>query len=219
MNTSEQINEIAGALAKAQAIIINPSKDKVNPHFNARYADLASGLDCIRPALSAHGIAFIQATEITNDSVILRTRMIHSSGQWIESTYPVAKFIDHQKLGSALTYAKRQALFSLVGVCGDDDLDGEDSLDVRPAGRDRPASPPAQRQEPDESVNYYVNQSLKKIAAFPDVPAMKAWWAAEDIVRRELEIMNGSPEYSTLFEAFKARGLALSSAATSERAA
>jgi hypothetical protein len=219
MKTSEQINEIATALAKAQAVIHNPAKDKLNPHFKAKYADLASGLDCIRPALSAHGIAFVQVTGLDGDSVVLQTRLIHASGQWIESLYPVSKIMDHQKMAAALTYSKRQALFSLVGVCGDDDLDGEDSLDVRPAGRDRPVQPPVERQESDESVNYYVNQSLKKIAAFPDVPAMKAWWSAEDIVRRELEILNGSPEYSTLFEAFKSRGLALSSAASSERAA
>lgn len=143
MHTSEQINEIAAALAKAQAVIQNPAKDKINPHFKSSYADLASGLDVIRPALSAQAIAILQATEIVDDGVILRTRMVHSSGQWVESTYPVSKFAQHQAMGAALTYAKRQALFALVGVCGDDEQDGEDAKDAHPV-------PPRQtpRREP-----------------------------------------------------------------------
>lgn len=128
MIESEAINEIAGALAKAQGEIKNPEKTRVNPHFKSTYADLATGLDCIRPALSANRIAIIQATGINADGVYLTTRLIHSSGQYLGCIYPVAaSTADHQKLGAALTYAKRQALFSLVGVCGDDELDGEDA--------------------------------------------------------------------------------------------
>jgi hypothetical protein len=125
MNTSDNINEIATALAKAQGEIANPAKNRVNPHFKSKYADIADGLDVIRPTLSKFGIAFVQATELVEDGmVILRTRMIHSSGQWLESTYPVGRFVKHQELGASLTYAKRQALFSIVGVAGDDDDDG-----------------------------------------------------------------------------------------------
>jgi len=128
MQSSAEINEIAAALAAAQGVIKNPEKTRVNPHFKSKYADLASGLDCIRPALSANGIAIVQATSIDRDGVVLTTRLVHMSGQYLGCVYPVAAAsADHQKLGAALTYAKRQALFSLVGVCGDDDLDGEDS--------------------------------------------------------------------------------------------
>lgn len=144
MNTSEQVNEIAAALAKAQAVIQNPTKGKENPHFKSRYADLASGLDCVRPALSEQGIAFIQPTEITDDGVILRTRLIHASGQWIESTYPVSKFAPHQQLGAALTYAKRQALFSLVGICGDDEDDDGTAANAADTSA-RKAAPPARK--------------------------------------------------------------------------
>lgn len=125
MQTSESINEIAAALAKAQGEIQNPAKNRVNPHFKSKYADIADGLDVIRPTLSKHGIAIVQATEWQDDGmVILRTRMVHSSGQFFESTYPVGRFVKHQELGASLTYAKRQALFSIVGVAGDDDDDG-----------------------------------------------------------------------------------------------
>lgn len=145
MQTSEAINEIAAALAKAQGAIKNPSKAKENPHFKSKYADMATGLDVIRPALSEHAIAIVQATEIVEDGVILRTRLIHSSGQWLESSYPVSKFAPHQQLGSALTYSKRQALFALVGVHGEDeDDDGETAAE--PA-----QSPPPRRERKPEA--------------------------------------------------------------------
>ena len=134
MKTSDAINELAAALAKAQGEIQNPVKNRVNPHFKSRYADIADGLDVIRPTLSKHAIAFVQATELVDDMVILRTRMIHSSGQWLESTYPVGRFVKHQELGASLTYAKRQALFSIVGVAGDDDDDGN-SATASPGAR------------------------------------------------------------------------------------
>jgi ERF superfamily len=131
MQTSDEINEIAAALAKAQGIIKNPAKTRENPHFRSTYADLATGLNGIRHALSAQEIAVVQATDINRDGVVLVTRLIHTSGQWIGCIYPVAAnaATDHQKLGAALTYAKRQALFSLVGVCGEDeDDDGEGAV-------------------------------------------------------------------------------------------
>jgi hypothetical protein len=138
MNTSEQINELASALAKAQGEIQNPSKDKVNPHFKSRYADIADGLVAVRPVLSKHGLSVVQATDIAEDgSVILRTRLMHASGQWLESLYPVGRLTKHMELGASMTYAKRQALFAMVGVAGDtDDMDGTDTgtsdKDVRP---------------------------------------------------------------------------------------
>ena len=128
MESSEEINEIAAAMAKAQAMIQNPKKENENPHFKSKYADLASGLNAIRPALSANGIALFQATGLyEGTSVILRTRLVHSSGQWIGSTYPVSALAQHQAMASALTYAKRQSLFALVGVAGEDDDDDGDA--------------------------------------------------------------------------------------------
>ena len=135
MRTSDEINELAAALAKAQGVIANPDKGKVNPHFKSRYADIADGLEVIRPALSAQGLAFVQTTEVDrNADVLLTTRLIHASGQWIESDYPVGRAGDHQKLGASLTYAKRQSLFALVGVAGAlDDDDGNEASKGAPA--------------------------------------------------------------------------------------
>lgn len=129
MRTSEQINEIAGALAKAQGEIRNPHKSKDNPHFRSKYADIADGLEIARPVLSKHGICIMQPTEIMEDGlVIMRTRLAHTSGQWIEGTYPVGRLTKHTDLGACMTYAKRQSLFALIGIAGDtDDSDGADT--------------------------------------------------------------------------------------------
>lgn len=139
MNTSEQIGDIAAALAKAQAELKNPAKTSENPHFRNRYADLASGLDAIRPVLSKHGLALAQMTFVEGDMLLLDTRLIHAgSGQWLRSVYPVSRLgMKHQEGGSSMTYARRYAGFALVGIAGaDDDDDGNEAqkVDTRPAG-------------------------------------------------------------------------------------
>lgn len=179
MNTSDQINELAAALAKAQGEIQNPAKNRVNPHFKSKYADIADGLDVIRPTLSKFGIAFVQATELQDDVVILRTRMIHTSGQWIESTYPVGRFVKHQELGASLTYAKRQALFCIVGVAGDDDDDGNSATATpgnrRPTDttrlphREPPQPPPVDdviSDEQDHAIRSLLMETGANIEAF-----------------------------------------------------
>lgn len=125
MRTSETIGKISADLAKAQSVLKNPGKDAVNPHFRNSYATLDAGLNICREALSKHGIALIQATRIAGDILILVTRLTHSSGEWLEGEYPVCKFpIKPQEMGSCMSYAKRYALFSFVGIAGEDDDDG-----------------------------------------------------------------------------------------------
>jgi hypothetical protein len=122
MKSSEQTNELSAALAKAQGIINNPGKKAENPHFKSQYADLSGGINAIRDGLSVNGIAFIQATRIEGDVLMLDTRLSHSSGQWIECEYPVCKFpAQPQIMGSCMTYARRYSLFSIVGIAGEDD--------------------------------------------------------------------------------------------------
>lgn len=123
MKTSEQINEISAALAKALAVITNPTKDATNPHFRSKYATLDTGLNVIREALSKVGISFVQATRIEGEMLMLDSRIMFGN-QWIESEYPVIKFpAKQQEIGSALTYARRYSLFALVGVAGEEDDD------------------------------------------------------------------------------------------------
>ena len=141
MNTSQEISELAGGLAAAQGEIKNPAKNRTNPHFKSKYADLADGLDAIRPVLSKHGLSFVQVTEVDGESILLRTRLMHKSGQWIEGVYPVARIgnATHQAIGSSLSYAKRYALFSLVGVHGDEDDDGNAAAPPEPRSRQQQA--------------------------------------------------------------------------------
>jgi hypothetical protein len=131
---SIEIGELAKALAAAQGEIKNPAKDKNNPHFKSMYADIASGIDSIRAAFSKHNIAYAQLPEIDGDQVILRTQIMHSSGQWMASYYPVSKVALHQPMGAAMTYAKRQALFAMAGIAGDtDDDDGNEASAPSPS--------------------------------------------------------------------------------------
>ena len=124
IKTSDTLDAFAEAFAKAQGELTNPPKNKVNPHFNSRYVDLSDGLDVIRKTFSKHGLAVIQGTSLENDLTVLNTRILHKSGQWMEWTYPVSGLDTHQKMGSAMTYARRYALFGIVGVAGEDDDDG-----------------------------------------------------------------------------------------------
>src|SRR5712675_1214878 len=125
--SSESIATIAAALAKAQVELTNPEKSLVatirspfprEPDRSFRYAPLSSGLDLVRKSLGRHEIATIQATEIDKDDGLIRltTVLAHSSGEWISSDWPVCPVGETaapQKMGAALTYARRYALFTL----------------------------------------------------------------------------------------------------------
>ena len=138
--SSDTIGNISGALAKAQAELTNPEKSLVatirspfprEADRTFRYAPLSSGLDIVRKSLGRHEIATIQSTEIDKEAGLLRltTILAHSSGEWISSEWPVCPISDiasAQRMGAALTYARRYALFTLVGIAGEDDLDAPD---------------------------------------------------------------------------------------------
>jgi hypothetical protein len=151
--SSSSIASLAAALAKAQAELVNPEKSLVATiHSNGpgteksfRYASLASGLDIVRKTLGQHEIAAVQTTAIDQGAgtVSLTTVLAHSSGEWIASDWPVCAISDTatpHRMGAALTYARRYALFTLVGIAGEDDLDAPDLTTPRqqPAGTETP---------------------------------------------------------------------------------
>lgn len=126
---SEQINELAAALAKAQGEMENAKKDADNSFFKSKYADLASVVDAAKPALAKHGLAVIQSTQVfpDNDKTVLITQLCHSSGQWIRSWYPINPVKnDPQGMGSAHTYARRYSYSAIVGIAAEDD-DGNEA--------------------------------------------------------------------------------------------
>src|SRR6476620_4460860 len=148
--SSDTIATIAAALAKAQVELINPEKSLVatirspfprEADRTFRYAPLSSGLDIVRKSLGRHEIATIQSTEIDKEAGLLRltTILAHSSGEWMSSEWPVCQIADvssAQRMGAALTYARRYALFTLVGIAGEDDLDAPDlNADPNPAAQ------------------------------------------------------------------------------------
>jgi hypothetical protein len=157
--SSETIGAIAAALAKAQAELTNPEKSlsaTIRSPFpreedrTFRYASLSSGLDIVRKTLGRHEIAAVQSTEIDKEAGLIRltTILAHASGEWVSSDWPVCPIADTaspHRMGAALTYARRYALFTLVGIAGEDDLDAPD-LDARASlagAHDGPQGPDA----------------------------------------------------------------------------
>jgi hypothetical protein len=148
--SSESVAALASALAKAQAELINPEKSLTatiragrpgEGERSFRYAPLSSGLDIVRKTLGQHEIATLQTTAIDQSAgmVHLTTTLAHASGEWIASDWPVcpiAETAHPQRMGAALTYARRYALFTLVGIAGEDDLDAPDLC----AGPNAPSS-------------------------------------------------------------------------------
>lgn len=135
MEKSEQINELATALAKAQATMGNAKKSSNNPFFKSKYADLAEVLDTCREALSTNNLSVTQLVgTVVNNSVELTTVLMHSSGQWISSTcnFSLTK-VDPQSIGSCITYMRRYSLAAMVGIAQADD-DGEAAMNRTPAG-------------------------------------------------------------------------------------
>jgi len=151
---SETIGTIAAALAKAQAQLVNPEKSLIGTirsdqagasERSFRYAPLSSGLDIVRKTLSQHEIATVQTTSIDESVGIVRlsTVLAHASGEWIASDWPVCAISETatpHRMGAALTYARRYALFTLVGIAGEDDLDAPGLLS--------PAAPEAKADSP-----------------------------------------------------------------------
>ena len=157
--SSESVAALASALAKAQAELVNPEKSLTasirtgrpgEGERSFRYAPLSSGLDIVRKTLGQHEIATVQTTAIdqTAGMVNLTTTLVHASGEWIASDWPVcpiAETANPQRMGAALTYARRYALFTLVGIAGEDDLDAPDLCDasrsLTPSADERPLKP------------------------------------------------------------------------------
>ena len=147
MNKSETIELLAQALLKAQTEFMTASKDAKNPFFKSKYATLNSVWEAVATALHNNGLVCIQP--IVNNMVA--TTIIHTSGQFITSECPIvcAKQNDPQALGSAITYSRRYALASMLGVMTDDDDDAESAM-VRkqPQSAPKPAAKPAEKTEP-----------------------------------------------------------------------
>jgi hypothetical protein len=200
--SSTNVGALAAALAKAQAAIANPEKSLtatiVSPFPREgsrtfRYAPLSSGLDLVRKCLGQHEIATVQATAIDHDCGLIRltTTLVHASGEWVSSDWPVCPVSETaapHRLGAALTYARRYALFTLVGIAGEDDLDAPDlqSGDGSSALQNGPlrAGEPTDNNSPPQSAGPDSRQSGRARSKRPRPPTLSP--DASDNLRRRL---------------------------------
>jgi hypothetical protein len=199
--SSESIGAIAGALAKAQAELVNPDKAltaTIRSPFpqsdrTFRYAPLSAGLDIVRKTLGKYEIATVQTTSIDQGAGFIRltTVLAHTSGEWLSSDWPVCPITEASaphKMGAALTYARRYALFTLVGIAGEDDLDAPDLL----TGASGNGTPQTMTGRP--AVSSSANFGAKNGARKPRAPllAAEASMALRDRLASEIAQL-GSP--------------------------
>lgn len=134
-----ETKELIAAFIKAQGEIEGALKDKLNPHFKSKYADLSAVVDAIKPALQKHGLGFVQVSHDAEHCACIETLIVHSSGQTMSAgkvSVPVSK-IDAQGYGSAMTYARRYSLSAAFGVCPEDD-DGNAAAKAKPDTHHQP---------------------------------------------------------------------------------
>jgi hypothetical protein len=186
--SSESIGAIAGALAKAQAELTNPEKSLTatirspspkEGDRTFRYAPLSSGLEIVRKTLGRHEIATVQTTSIDQQAGLIRltTVLAHSSGEWVSSDWPVcavAETAAPHRMGAALTYARRYALFTLVGIAGEDDLDAPDLPVLKLNGGNSSAAASETNEAAPNSIVATETRSLRRSPSRPAKPMLDA---------------------------------------------
>jgi len=125
MDRSEQLDKLATALADAQGEFPVVPKEANNPFFKSKYADLASIIKTIQPVLAKHGLSVVHTLEDADTGLLVRTTLLHKSGQYISGVMRMRPTKDDpQAYGSATTYAKRYGLSAVLNLATDEDDDG-----------------------------------------------------------------------------------------------
>jgi len=117
------------ALANAQSEMRNPAFDKVNPHFKSKFASLAAVRDAVVPVLARHGVAMTQTYDLRDGAQVLLTTL-YKGGETIVSAVPLPAYQQSQQWASATTYIRRVSLMAIAGVCGDEDDDAEEAVQI-----------------------------------------------------------------------------------------
>ena len=160
---SPEINELATALAKYQASAINPYNSAKNPYFRSNYAPLDKILAEVRPALAAQGLSITQLVN-GQDTIGVTTILMHSSGQYISSTIMMTPEerkggSQAQNAGAIITYLRRYALTSILGIAGDDDTDAN----MPPESVRQPAKQPSTPEPTESPQRAWLKQYAKCI--------------------------------------------------------
>ncbi len=191
MNKSENINELATALAKAQGAMRFAAKDANNPFFKSKYADLSSVVEAIREALATNGLSYMQHLQQSEKhEVCVETVILHASGQWIGCgtvAIPVNKN-DAQGYGSALTYARRYSLSAAVGVVADDD-DGNAAAASAPKPAAAPAKPVAKAVPAAVKEKVAEIQKPAKVTISGDPSESDLTGVAGDVMKPSQEVL------------------------------
>jgi hypothetical protein len=161
--------------------------------YSYKYADITDVLSAVRPHFARHGLTILQPTRIDGGSLQVATRIVHdTTGQFEESLYPVAAIgADHQALGSALTYARRYALCSMIGLAPDEDADGQHAASSGPAGGERrPQRDPQPRQQSSAAAKREDawGRFTRTLEGFTDINALEEWWA-DGTTQAKIEMM------------------------------
>ncbi len=212
---SESTAKLAKALAAAQAEMKNATLNKVNPHFKSQYADLAAIRDAVIPALAKHGLAITQMPDITEDGFVLITRLMHDSGEWISSSYPLPTDLGKpQQMGSAQTYARRYSLAAMAGVSAEEDDDANNAQEggskqtVTPKAKTSPPPPPPTDEGAARAAKY-VDAQIANVGTIASQEELDGWCDAADAKLSKLQTQYAD-EYKRLVPAIKAKQAELS---------
>ena len=210
LQMSENINELAKALAAAQGELESAKRDKKNEHFNFKYADLAACLEVCREPLSKNGLAVIQVPshyDSATKKINVATMLCHSSGQYIKGELEIiVTKPDAQGIGSAITYARRYSLCAMVGIAQDDD-DANASCGIEPKQQQQPKQQqPAKAEQPEVITSthnggnvVYVNGNVCKVRN-----AEGQYFSVERLKTDMLKSLLAMEQYSAAHEAIKA---------------
>lgn len=196
MKTSESIVNISAALVAAQADASNATFDSVNPHFRNKYASLAEVITTMKPVLAKHGLSVVQFPEVCDaGSVVLTTRIVHASGEWMESAYPIQPTKnDPQGWGSGITYARRYTLPGVLMIASEEDDDGN-AASVSPAPK--PSAQPLVK--PNADVMAFVDTLRPAVMNAASKDELKAIWDNAKIDKSDLSL------YGACLELFNQR--------------
>jgi hypothetical protein len=182
--TKVRAGGLSAALVKALAAIEGAAKDKVNPHFKSKYADIGSVIDAIKPALAAQELGFTQHPQPSENGIIVETVLHHSSGESLSlgTLYVPANKNDAQAFGSALTYARRYALMTAFGVPAEDD-DGNAASTARPTTGETPPNKRVKFDGPytcPTQLMTAAREFVRTLEGMGDLSEFVAWEATPD---------------------------------------
>lgn len=177
MRTSEQLNDLATALANAQGKMSNATLNKINPHFKSKYADLAAIRDAVTLPLASEGISVVQLVGSDEHGAFLTTRLMHKSGQWVESVHPLPATAKPQEFGSALTYARRYSLAAICGISAEEDDDANGASEPMNTARPVQHRTAAPKNGDDDALTAWVKGAHEALAKIKTASAYEAWHA------------------------------------------